>query len=372
MNDNEACILLNLLNGVGFTKFSTLREKIGKLSDIFSMSVTDLANIHGISKSLAEKIRDIRNSNKLEKELILAENAGVKITTFLDENYPQQLKEISDPPLCLYVKGNLECVFQKSIAVVGTRRLTSYGREMTNFLVSALSISGFTIVSGLAYGVDAVAHKTALENKGHTVAVLGGGLARLHPQDHLELARSIINEGGAVISEFPMEFPPNRKTFPMRNRIISGLCSNVLITEAGTKSGSLITANFALEQGRNIFAVPGNANSPMSKGCNKLIREGAKLTENLDDITEEIAFLPGFSKAELSKNKAKEKFTIDNKTFSEDENKIINCIKYEDKTIDLISMETKLSLSKLLVCLQNLELRRIVSQLPGKRYKLSQ
>ena len=319
---------------------------------------------------MAEKILSKDNIAKLEKEIELTDKVGVSIITIVDEDYPVQLKEISDPPLCLYVRGKLNCEFQKTIGIVGTRRLTVYGREMTEFLASALTISGFTIVSGLAYGVDAVAHKSTIKHGGNTIAVLGGGLSRLHPQDHLQLARDIVNNGGAIISEFPMEFPPSRKTFPMRNRIISGLSNGILVTEAGVKSGSIITVNFALEQGRSIFAVPGNANSPMSKGCNKLIRDGAKLTENIDDIIEEMEFLPGFTEFTKKNTSESKTVSIDLNTLSEIETKIIGCIKVEDKSVDTITLETQLSLGVILVNLQNLELKKIIKQLPGKRYKM--
>jgi DNA processing protein len=372
MKDRDVCILLNLLSGIGYKKFSALSSFFGILPDIFESTIDSLSKVFGISEKLAEKILSEDNIINLEKEKDLTEKAGVKIITILDEEYPSQLKEIPDPPLCLYVRGKLNCEFQKSIGVVGTRRLTVYGREMTEFLVSSLSISGFTIVSGLAYGIDAVAHQSTVKHDGNTVAVLGGGLLRLHPQDHLQLARDIVDKGGAVISEFPMEFPPNRKTFPMRNRIISGLCNSILVTEAGMKSGSLITANFALEQGRSVYAVPGNANSPMSKGCNQLIRDGAILTENIDDIIGDMEFLPGFGDF----NKKKTEDNLNEKSFdlsllSDAEIKVIECIKFEDKSVDNISIETKLSLGVVLVNLQNLELKKIIKQLPGKRYKLS-
>ena len=372
MKDRDVCILLNLLSGIGYSKFSALRKSFDNLQNIFGTTTENLSTINGIGAKLAKKIISEDNIKKLEKELDLIEKAGVDILTILDDEYPKQLKEIPDPPLCLYIRGKLNCEFQKSIGVVGTRRLTVYGREMTEFLVSGLTISGFTIVSGLAYGVDGVAHKSTVKHNGNTIAVLGGGLLRLHPQDHLQLARDIVDKGGAVISEFPMEFPPNRKTFPMRNRIISGLSSGVLIVEAGMKSGSIITANFALEQGRTVFAVPGNANSPMSKGCNQLIRDGAKITENVDDIIEEMEFLPGFAAMNKKNNSdGEEENIVDSNVLSANEKNILECIKLEEKTVDTIVMETHLPLGIVLVNLQNLELKKIIKQLPGKSYRIN-
>ena len=373
MNNKEACIILNLLSGIGYSRFSTLCDQFGSPSNILDASYDNLIKISGIGKNLADKIKNWPKHADLQKELSLTQRAGVKIITIYDDNYPSQLKEISDPPLCLYVRGELNCNYNNSIAIVGSRRITTYGREMTEFLATGLAYCDWTIVSGLAFGIDAAAHQTTLNANGTTIAVLGGGLARLHPQDHAGLARDIIEKGGAVISEFPMELSPTRQTFPMRNRIISGLCSGVLVIEAGLKSGSLITANFALEQGRLVFAVPGRANGPQSRGCNKLIKDGAVLTENVDDILNEFEFLPGASrKASNPANKQKETKKLDFSNLSDKEQTIIKCIELEDKNIDAISNETEISVQKLLGMLLKLEMRKIIVQLPGKRFKLNQ
>ena len=374
MNDKESCIVLNLLSGIGYVRFSALCNKIGSPSDILNTSLDHLVQVPGIGENLASKIAAWQKNTDLSKELSLIEKAGVKIITICDADYPPQLKEIPDPPLCLYVRGELNCNLNNSIAVVGSRRITAYGREMAEFLVSGLAYSDWVIVSGLAYGIDAIAHQTAVNANGTTIAVLGGGLARLYPQDHTTLARDIIKKGGAVISEFPMELSPTRKTFPMRNRIISGLCSGVLVIEAGTKSGSLITANFALEQGRLVFAVPGRANAPQSKGCNKLIKDGAALTENVDDILNEFEFLPGISNSklgfrEISGGKG-QNISVDSLNLSPDEYKVAKCIELEEKNVDIISIETEISIDKILVILLKLEMRKIITQLPGKRFKL--
>ena len=365
MTEQDVCILLNLTSGIGYSKFIALKEKAGSILKIPSLDLNSIRTTNGIGKVIAENFLSTLNSCKLQEEKKIADNAGARIITIVDDEYPQQLKEIPDPPLCLYAKGILNCEFSKSIGVVGTRRITYYGREMTESLVSSLANADFTIVSGLAYGVDAAAHKATVNSNGRTIAVLGGGLARLHPQDHLQLARDIIDKGGAVVSEFPMEFPPNKKTFPMRNRIISGLCSGLLVIEAGVKSGSLITANFALNQGRTVYAVPGNANSPLSRGCNKLIREGAKLTETLEDIIQELEFLPGFNNLGDFKKTGQEQSI----QLNEIENKVVTVIKNEDKSLDQIAVETSLPLGVLLLNIQNLELKKVIKQLPGKRYK---
>ncbi len=373
MNNREACIILNLLSGVGYTRFKSLVDKFGSAQEIFNVSRSELGLASGVGKSLSSKIANWEKFADLKKELDLTEKAGVKLVTIYDDDYPEQLKEIHDPPLCLYVRGELNCQLQNSIAVVGSRRITSYGREMAEFLVSGLTYSDWVIVSGLAYGIDAVAHQTAINSNGVTIAVLGGGLARLHPQDHISLARSIVEKGGAIVSEFPMQMSPTRQTFPMRNRVISGLCSGVLVVEAGVKSGSLITANFALEQGRLVFAVPGKANAPQSRGCNSLIKEGAVLVENVDDIMNEFEFLPNVLKRDIDCEKIKKKSgqRIDDLGLSSEELKILKSIELEEKSVDLISLETEMSIHKVLTLLLKLEMRKIILQLPGKRYKFS-
>jgi DNA processing protein len=374
MNDREVCIILNLLSGIGSVRFNALCNKFGTPSNILNISYNDLIQVSGVGENLAHKIKNWQQNVDLSKELDIVNKAGVKIITICDVNYPPQLKEIPDPPLCLYIRGELNCKLNNSIAVVGSRRITGYGREMAEFLVSGLAYSDWTIISGLAYGIDAVAHQTAVNANGPTIAVLGGGLARLHPQDHAALARNIIEKGGAVISEFPMALFPTRKTFPMRNRIISGLCSGVLVIEAGIKSGSLITANFALEQGRLVFAVPGRANSPQSKGCNKLIKDGAVLTENVDDILNEFEFLPGISDKKTSFNTIPhnnvQKTLLDEINLSPDEYKVAKCVELEEKNVDAILAETGIPIGKILVILLKLEIKKVVTQQPGKRFKL--
>lgn len=370
MNKRDACIALNLLNGIGYNKFKLLEETFGSIEEVFSRSKESLAKVHGLGNKIIKDIIDLQNNlDRLEKEKELADKGEVRIITFYDDEYPSQLKEISDPPICLYIRGKMDFSLERTIAVVGSRRITHYGREMANFLASELAYSNWTVVSGLAYGIDVEAQKAVINAEGKTVAVLGGGLARLHPQDHIQLARDIVDKGGAVITEFPMEYSPTRKSFPMRNRIISGLSKGVIIVEAGDQSGALITANYALEQGRNVFAVPGNANSPMSKGTNRLIKQGAKLTENIDDIFEEFEILPNFDQLDSQGRSDSENSDKDIKNLSENEQNIIKSIELEDKSIDQISVETNINMGELLPILMDLEMKQFIKQIPGKRYK---
>jgi len=295
VNDHEAYIILNMLNGIGPVRLAGLLEFAGSAAAIFSRSETELVRVPGISESLASRIVHWEKEIDLEKELRMIERGGVTLLIRDDPAYPAILKDIHDAPICLYVRGTIpDTISEHSIAMVGTRNISHYGEQMARRLAESASYAGWVVVSGLAVGIDTIVHRATVNARGKTVAVLGGGLARLHPQENLQLARDIIAGGGAVISEFPMTLSPSRHTFPMRNRIISGLSQGTIVVEAGNNSGSLITAAHAIEQGRRIFAVPGNADASSSNGCNSLIRKGAVLVENFDHVLEEFDFLPGF------------------------------------------------------------------------------
>ena len=295
MTEREAYIILNMIQGIGPARISALVNSCGSASAIFERDPDSLMLINGISAALADRIANWQNTVNLDEELELADKAGVDILIQSDDDYPEILRGIHDPPVCLYVRGKIPANINiKSLAMVGTRNATHYGFEMTRHLAEAAGYAGWIVVSGLASGIDTAAHAAILDTpEGETVAVLGGGLMRIHPQENLALARKI-SEHGALISEFPMRFTPTRNSFPRRNRIISGLSAGTLVVEAGVNSGSLITAAFALEQGRRIFAVPGQANRSHASGCNRLIRQGAVLVETFEHILEEFDFLPGF------------------------------------------------------------------------------
>lgn len=301
ITDQEACIILNLMSGIGPARMNALLSFCGTPCEIFLQKESDLASVQGISPAMASRIVHWEQCVDLKRELDLVKRGGVQILTRYDDDYPSLLAEIHDAPLCLYVRGKIpEDISSFSLAIVGTRNISNYGQRMARHLAEAAAYASYTVVSGLAYGVDAVAHQAALDAGGRTVSVLGGGLARIQPQDHIPLAREIACNG-AVISEFPMEFSPTRHSFPMRNRIISGLSRGTLVIEAGLNSGSLITASYAMEQGRTVFAVPGQADNPQAKGCNRLIRQNAVLTESFEDILEEFDFLPGFGSSESNR-----------------------------------------------------------------------
>lgn len=373
MTERETIIILNMLSGIGYSRYKVLSDHFGDVSKCFTSSVNKLSSIPGIGDTLAAVIIGGEKNVDFKKELSMAERGGAKIYTIIDEGYPAQLKEIQDPPLCLYVRGDINCDFNSTIAVIGSRKMTMYGKEATELIASQLSYAGWTVISGLAYGVDGAAHQAVVNAKGKTIGVLGGGLAKFHPQDHVDLARKMIECGGGVISEFPMECSPTRRSFPMRNRVISGLSKGVVVTEAGLQSGALITVDFALEQNRMVFAVPGRINNPSSQGCNRLIKNGAKLVESVEDIFEEFEFLPGFEKPNfIDAQKGQDSQSVNkNQILSDDEKKIVGIIANDEKGIDLIAGETGLPIGTLLALIQQLEIKKVIKQLPGKVYKIN-
>ncbi|MBO7147997.1 MAG: DNA-processing protein DprA [Lentisphaeria bacterium] len=375
MTNREAYIILNMLPGIGPARLAALLSFCGEPAEIFRCSVRDLATVQGISEALAEKIVNWERFVRLQHELDLAERGGVQIITRDEEEYPELLSTIHDAPICLYVRGRLpDNISSRSLAIVGTRNITTYGQRMARHLAESAAFSGFTVVSGLAYGVDAIAHQAALDAGGDSVSVLGGGLARIQPQEHVPLARAIA-EHGAVISEFPMEFSPTRHSFPMRNRIIAGLCRGTLVIEAGLNSGSLITASFALEQGRTVFAVPGQADNPQAAGCNRLIRQNAILTETFDDILEEFDFLPGFGRAEhlIREENAAEDFFAnpeEESSLSTESQKILEILQKGDASVDELSEQSGISAGEIISALIGLELLHRVRKIGSNYHRL--
>jgi DNA processing protein len=274
----------NRVRGIGPARFGRILEIFGAASVAWQASIADLRGV-GIDEKLAATITHQRATIDPEKEMARLERHAVTVLTLRDAAYPRLLREIGQPPAVLYVRGQLTLEDEMALAVVGTRRITSYGRQVTSRLVRELAERRMTIVSGLARGVDAVAHTTALDAGGRTIAVLGCGPDLVYPPEHAKLAERIV-EQGAVVSEFAAGMPPEAGNFPARNRIISGLSLAVLVTEAPADSGALITATFAAEQGRDVMAVPGNITQRTSAGCNRLIREGALCVTEATDIIE--------------------------------------------------------------------------------------
>ena len=375
MTNREAYIVLNMISGVGTARFKALVQAFNEPCKIFEQSVESISSLRGFSPALAGKIIHWDKDLDLKAEMEFAHLSGTHIVTMDDAEYPEILKGIYDPPLCLYVRGKLPDFSYNSLAVVGSRRATIYGKKMAKHLSEEAVLAGWKVISGLAFGIDAIAHQATVDAGGITVAVLGGGLSRIHPQEHVQLARDIIESGGALISEFPMKFPVSRQSFPRRNRIVSGLSQAVLIVEAGLKSGALITANLAMEQGKDVFAVPGHVDNPQAKGCHKLIKQGAKLIEDFNDILDDYDFLPGFARmdegneeSELEPNKIIEPSKPAN--MSDEEYKIIQILQGEAKSFDHLAEATNIPVPSLNSLLTKMAMKMMLVQHPGKIYSL--
>jgi DNA processing protein len=279
-------VMLSMVAGIGPVRFRRLLEVCGDARRGWVASDAELA-MAGFERRSAESLRQLRSSLTPEAAFQRLARLGVRTVTMLEDDYPSALREIADPPPVLFVRGRITDADTQAVALVGTRRATTYGRTIAERFSRDLAMAGITIVSGLAKGIDTVAHRSALDAGGRTIAVLGNGLDQVYPPENAQLVRRIVeNNVGAIVSEFPPGVPPDAANFPRRNRIISGLCAATVIVEAGHRSGALITADFALEQGRDVFAVPGSILSPMSDGPNGLIKQGATPATDVRDILE--------------------------------------------------------------------------------------
>lgn len=370
MTDHEAYIALNLTQGIGPARATLLCQIFGSASEIFQHTADEIATVHGISSALAENILASAGA-PLQRELELIERSNVQVLTLSDYGYPEPLRAIEDPPICLYVCGTLpEELAGSSVAIVGSRRATVYGMRMAQHLAESAACAGWVVVSGLAAGVDTAAHKGTVGVNGKTVAVLGGGLMKIQPQENIELARSILEMNGAVISEHPMLFPPTRHSFPMRNRIISALSVATIVVEAGSRSGALITAATATDQGKQVFAVPGNADNEMSVGCNELIKSGgAALLTSFEDVLSAADFLPGFELKEDPAPFRLEEFEDDSIT-SESDRKVLDYLRKEgDSQFDSISLGTGISAGELSRKLIALEISHRIQRLSNGSYR---
>jgi len=281
----KGAILLNLLN-LTSQKILNILSTFEDIDEILKVDAKRLKEVPYLQDKDIEKILSGRTSTILDRELELIAKEGIDCLDIFDQDYPSLLKEIENPPIVLYLKGNRKVLEKFSFAIVGSRRPTSYGISITGDFSDELSRRGIVIVSGLARGIDTIAHKNAIK-EGGTIAVLGSGLLNVYPRENKSLASEIASSG-VIMSEYPLFTPPSRENFPRRNRIVSGMSRGVLVVEAASRSGALITAHLACEQNRDVFAIPGNINSPLSKGTHILIKEGAKLVDCVDDILEEL------------------------------------------------------------------------------------
>jgi DNA processing protein len=366
-------LALALTPGLGPTKSRRLVEHLGDVAAVFKATLTEL-EATGIRAAAAQSLGTGRSMELAYEESVRAASAGVHLVSLADAAYPVPLKQIYDPPLVLYVRGDASMLARAGIAVVGTRHPTPYGIGMAERLACDLAARGLVIFSGLARGVDAAAHRGAVNAKGKTVGVLGTGVDVIYPKENTRLSDQILSLGGALVSDFALGTPPTPQNFPIRNRIISGISAGVLVVEAAEYSGTRITSRCALEQNREVFAVPGNVTNKNSWGPNTLIKQGAKLVATWEDVWEE---LPVEIRLALQPSEANESQPGETASLFQDEalgpheKKILAVLKADEATqIDEIveRLEPTLSSSEIFAALFELELAGKVKQLPGKNF----
>ena len=356
MTETEACIALNMVPNLGPVRLRRLLERFETPEQVLRARVGQLREVEGVGAEVSEGIAQWESTVDLAGELARVRDFGAEVVTQANALYPRLLREIYNPPIVLYTWGRLTERDQHALAVVGSRKTSHYGLECAKKIAYQLAYAGLTVVSGLARGIDTAAHQGALAAQGRTVAVIGSGLMDLYPVENAGLAEKIA-AAGAVVSEFPMTFPPTPQTFPYRNRIVAGWSSGLLVVESGLKGGALITAGQALEHNRTVYAVPGPIDRPTSAGTNRLIQQGAKLVTGAADILDELNLLlpperPKAASAELST----------------DEETILGTIETSETPLDSIVTKSGLPMPKVASTLLALEMKRRVKQLPGQQF----
>jgi DNA processing protein len=359
--DRHAFVRLALVNGVGPRMLAALVQHFGSATEALKATLSQLGQVHRVGPKLSTLIRDASSSDLYERVVEHCQQHDVRILLAGDPSFPRLLSEIADPPIMLFVRGSFEAADQLSIGMVGTRHCTHYGRTMAQRISKALARYGITIVSGLARGIDAICHRGALDAEGRTIAVLGSSVTDIYPPEHSELADQIL-EHGALVSETHPFAQPKAGVFPQRNRIISGLSLGVIVIEAADRSGSLITARHAGEQGRDLFAVPGQATSRMSRGCNQLIRDGAILIQDAEDVIEHLGPLIG--KANLGEGNVVHHPT--ELQLNEIEQAVLQAIDCIPTDIDQVIVNSKLPVPRVLSTLSVLEMRGLIKRPSGR------
>ena len=359
MSDLKYWVAFNRIQGIGLVRFSQLETYFGNLEQAWHAGAGDF-KAAGLDTRSIDSIITSRSDISPDSEMVMLSRHHVQALTWNDPSFPSRLKEIYDVPPLLYIRGTIDPADEWSIAIVGTRRASVYGRQVTERITTDLVHNRITIVSGLAHGIDSVAHRTALENGGRTIAVLGCGLDLVYPAENTRMAQQII-EQGALISEYPLGTKPRAENFPRRNRIMSGLSLGVVVTEAGEGSGALITANLALEQNREVFAVPGSMLSPASRGANRLIQDGAKLVTSTSDILEELNLTMIPQQLEM-----KEIIPA-----NETESLLLKFLHNEPLHIDEVCRRSQLPIATVSSTLAMMELKGMVQQLGGMNYALA-
>ncbi|MGA1980386.1 MAG: DNA-processing protein DprA [Sedimentisphaerales bacterium] len=372
--DIEKWLKLIRADNVGPVTFAKLIKHFGSPDRALGASVSELAEVDGIGFKTAEQIAATRNKFDIAAELELADKLGVWIINLDDERYPSLLKQIYDPPPILYIKGSLTAADNLAISIVGCRRCSLYGQEQSSQFAHFLSSAGFTICSGMARGIDTAAHQGALSAGGRTIAVQGCGLANIFPPENKKLFE-LISDCGACISELPLRYEPLAENFPPRNRIIAGLSLGTIVIEAAPKSGALITAAAALENNREVMAVPGKIDSPLSKGTHQLIKQGAKLVESVEDVMEALGYIGErlqshvtAAAAKASEMLEKPLFDVSQLNLSIDEKTIYDCLTKEPLHIEQIIAGTNLTPGGINAGLISLRLKGLIRQLPGSLF----
>ncbi|MEW5802639.1 MAG: DNA-processing protein DprA [bacterium] len=366
MEEREFWIVLNAISGMAAGHKLRLINEYGSAQEIFR-SKNRVVSRPECRPLFIQNLQTHTPEEILAREEKKALSLGVKIITPFDPEYPALLKEIYDPPLALYVKGPLGSDADRKLSIVGSRRASYYGQLVTERITQGLLAYGFCIVSGLARGIDSIAHRCALEGGGKTAAVLGSGLDIVYPPENKSLFERIA-ACGSVMSEFPFGTEPHKMNFPIRNRIISGLSPAILIVEAREKSGALITAGCALDQGREVLAIPGNIYSPNSRGTNQLIKQGARLVEGVEDILEELGFCPKNQAGAPSSSTSPASSRPFKVKLNEKEGKIFALLSYDPMPIDVIIQMSGFGPQDIHNILLTLEMKGIIKQLPGKLF----
>lgn len=364
MTDRECCIACNCISGVGYSIFTALTNEFGSPANIPGQSRCDYIRAKGVGIKLAEALENTDFELAAAKEINRAAAANVKIITIYDSEYPESLKELSSPPIALYVAGKLPADLSRSIAIVGSRSISKYANEQTRRIAADAAANGFVVVSGMAAGADYCAHRACLDAGGTTIGIIGAGLENIYPAAHRDMANEIIRSGGALISELPMQFPVTSTGFPRRNRIIAGLARGVLVTEAGLKSGSMITADFAQKYNRMLFALPGRVDNPNVAGCHHLIKNGAMLIEKFSDIAK---------KYDISSITESYSITGNSSVMPElsPECKILyDAIKQGTDSFDMLVIKTGLPVAEVSAGLMFMELDRIITREADSTYRL--
>jgi DNA processing protein len=372
--DIEKWLKLTSAEGIGPVTFGKLLDRLGSLEQALGASVSELTRIDGIGSHTAERIASSRDKFDVVAELELADKLGVWIINLQDVRYPALLKQIYDPPPVLYVKGTLTEADNLCLAIVGSRRCSFYGSEQSSRFAHILAAAGFTICSGMARGIDTAAHQGALAAGGRTIAVQGCGLANIFPPENRKLFDEIA-ESGACISELPLCYEPLAENFPPRNRIIAGLSLGTIVIEAGNNSGALLTAKAALEYNREVMAIPGKIDSPLSKGANRLIKEGAKLVDSVEDVMDALGYVGsrlsehvGSTVDAIAGRVEMPLFDIKQLKLSSDEKSVYDCLHSEPSHIEEIISELDLPAGSVNAAVVSLRLKGLIKQLPGNLF----